>query len=544
MPSAYASSIKPDLAVPDASFFKRPTLPPFESKPRPAEPPIPEKIGIYTIETLLDKGGMSFLYLASHPESQAPITIKVLSPKFLSHPEMTSRFLKEAEIIALADHPNIVKLFGYGEWEGGLYIAMEFVQGVSLRQYLLQNPVSLRKALEIVLEIAYALCHLHTHGVIHRDLKPENILIDETGHAKVIDFGIAQLIDPFAVEKEDDGSQQRRLVGTPVYMSPEQRENPETVSYPSDIYSLGIITYELVLGKLSEGQVHLSLMPKGLQKILAKALQPRLSERYLDIVDFISDVSSYLHSPRFEKEKKVGDQAGELFEKFQILQQKLIPTETEGLQVGSLELGLVIHRPLGFSAVYADIIKTPPSLFLGESPSLEVEGLMQLLYLRGALDAIVNETLPLTELARLLNKALLNAPINLPLPFAALRWKLEEELLEALSCGYGLFWKVSSSQKIESFSSPNMALGLLPDASFEMEKISFKEGDCIVMCPLSNTGVPFSAAQFRDLLKEFGALSPQKMADALYRKAKSQNIRYFDERPFLVAVCLRPLPRE
>src|SRR6202040_2179363 len=113
---------------------------------------------------------------------------------------------------------------------------------------------------------------------------PENILIDQNGLVKVIDFGISQLL---TVDKTHD-SHRQQFVGTPVYMSPEQRENPESVSYPSDIYSLGIIAYELVLGKLSHGQIHLSLMPKGLQKILNKALQPRQQDRYQDIVDFIT----------------------------------------------------------------------------------------------------------------------------------------------------------------------------------------------------------------------------------------------------------------
>src|SRR5690606_36400224 len=103
------------------------------------------------------------------------------------------QFLKEAEIIALSNHPNIVKLYGQGEWEKGLYIAMEFIQGVSLTQFILQNSLSIKRSLEILLQVAYALLHLHSHGVIHRDLKPENILITENGGVKVIDFGIAQL---------------------------------------------------------------------------------------------------------------------------------------------------------------------------------------------------------------------------------------------------------------------------------------------------------------------------------------------------------------
>src|SRR5262249_44107549 len=152
------------------------------------------------------------LYLGTHPDTKEPVTIKVLSQKFLSHPEIVKRFLNEAEIIAMADHPNIVKLYGHGEWAGGLYIAMEFVQGISLRQYLLQTPMSLKRALEIILDVAYALCHLHTHGVIHRDLKPENILVTDIGTIKVIDFGIAQLLTE---KSPQDAYPKQRLIGTP-----------------------------------------------------------------------------------------------------------------------------------------------------------------------------------------------------------------------------------------------------------------------------------------------------------------------------------------
>ena len=184
---------------------------------------------------------------------------------------------------------------------GDLYIAMEFIQGISLRQYILQTPVSLKKALEIILDIAYALCHLHAHGVIHRDLKPENIIISDSGIVKVIDFGIAQILS----EKKDDiGDFKQRTIGTPIYMSPEQKEYPEGVSYPTDIYSLGIIAYELILGKLSHGLIHLSLMPKGLQKIFNKMLQSKPEERYHDIVDLISDLSAYIVLPCHPKGKK------------------------------------------------------------------------------------------------------------------------------------------------------------------------------------------------------------------------------------------------
>lgn len=276
------------------------------------KPPLPDKIGPYKVEALLEKGGMSFLYLAIHPETKEPIIVKVLFPEFLSNPEMVQRFIQEASIIAIADHPNIVKLYSQGEWEGGLYISMEFIQGISLRRYLLRNLISLKHALEIVMEISMALCHLHAHGIIHRDLKPENILVTDSGGIKVIDFGIAQLL----TEDQRDPNSKSRIIGTPIYMSPEQKMDPENTSYPSDIYSLGIITYELILGKLSHGQIHLSIMPKGIQKILAKALQQKPEDRYQDIVDFMTEISSYLHSPALLKENKELDPPWGSFREF------------------------------------------------------------------------------------------------------------------------------------------------------------------------------------------------------------------------------------
>ncbi|MFN4174993.1 MAG: serine/threonine protein kinase, partial [Parachlamydiaceae bacterium] len=239
------------------------------------------------------------LFLSHDPSSKQPIIIKVLSPKFVKNKEASDRFLNEAKIIRMANHPNIVTLYDSGVWENGLYIAMEYIDGVSLRKWLENTPAGLKKRIEMILEIAYALVHLHTHHVIHRDLKPENILVTTSGHVKVIDFGIAQVLN----ERGRD-NRNKRFIGTPIYISPEQREDPEKVSYPSDIYSLGIIAYEIILGKLSQGQVHLSLMPKGVKSILAKALNPNPLERYHDVVDFIGDLSLYLHSEELDKDKK------------------------------------------------------------------------------------------------------------------------------------------------------------------------------------------------------------------------------------------------
>ncbi len=344
-----------------------------DTKPIPEKPEvvlqIPARIGKYKIEGLMDRGGMSLLYLGVHPDTEEPIIIKVLSPKYVSNPEVTARFLNEAHIISLADHPNIIKLYDYGQWEGGLYIAMEFVRGTSLRKILAHQPFSLKRSLEITLQIAYALCHLHTHGIIHGDLKPENILITDQGQVKVIDFGIAKILSESEVEKKKKVA---RLIGTPIYMSPEAQQDSQAISFQSDIYSLGIISYELVLGKITHGRVILSLAPRGMQKILYKALQPALEERYLDIVDFITDISTYLNSQDVAKDKHGSDYFFELFEHLETFQTGLLPHTLPSWK--GVEIGQELFFGVGLGGLYYEFFDISPTKKMIFASTLESKG--------------------------------------------------------------------------------------------------------------------------------------------------------------------------
>ncbi len=270
------------------SFLSKTTLPDPFALDTGENSSLPSFIGPYKIEGLLHKGGMSLLYLATHKDILHPIALKVLSPKFLRHKEWIAKFLREAEIIAMNDHPHIIKHYGQGKWEGGLYIAMEFIQGISLKQFILQKALAQNKALEIILHIAEALHHFHAHGIIHKDLKPENILITETGQVKVVDFGIAEILGE---EKKGPDTP----IGTPSYMSPEQKEVQGELTFSSDIYSLAVIAYELLLGRFSQGVLHLHLLPERLREILENALKLRPSERYGKADDFIADLKEYMN---------------------------------------------------------------------------------------------------------------------------------------------------------------------------------------------------------------------------------------------------------
>ena len=449
-------------------------------------PAIPKKIGPYDIEILLEKGGMSILYLGTQPDSKEPTTIKVLSPKYLSNQQVVDHFLKEAEIIALADHPNIVKLYGNGKWEGGLYIAMEFIQGISLRQYILQTPISLKRALEMLLDISYAICHLHTHGVIHRDLKPENILITESGAIKVIDFGIAQLLTESTTE-EDFQSQQRTL-GTPIYMSPEQKENPENVTFPSDIYSLGIIAYELILGKLSHGQIYLSLMPKGMQKILMKALQPRVEDRYQDVVDFIIAVSAYLNSENFEKDKLVKDHLSELSESIRNTQSFLNPDTPPNFD--NLQINVSTYFTRAISGVYHDFLELEKGVYgivFCESSLKGSDGLILCSMFRGMFLSEHRKNSDLSLLSESLNEIIYNDGLDKNFTFNYLVFNTNKLEIHYILCGQSFLWQKKNKQPPQKINATNNPLGNDLKTKFHTEKLSMlEENDALILCNLLN----------------------------------------------------------
>lgn len=518
----------------EKEFYKQPTFPGIypEGAAPPLVPEIPKMIGPYKIESLLEKGGMSILYLGTHPETKEPTTIKVLSPKFMSNPEVMRRFINEAEIIAMSNNPNIVQLYGHGEWEGGLYIAMEFIQGISLRQYILQTPISLTRALEIITDIAYALCHLHAHGVIHRDLKPENILITEKGEIKVIDFGIAQLL----AESDTQPPGRRQLLGTPIYMSPEQKENPESVSYPSDIYSLGIITYELILGKLSHGQIHLSLMPRGIQKILHKALQPKPEDRYQDVVDFIADISEYRSSTALQKEKKAGDTLSEMAENLKRAQMTLV-TSTPPIW-SHVEIGFAGHQGISISGIYYDFFDIPDGVYgiiMGEASSKGAEGVIYTAVLRGMVRSLCRLTTKPVELVTILNEIIFRDSMSQVFTLTYLTLNPQTNELHYISCGQGNLWQIKADETTpQKILISNPSLGEAANTEFTEATHPWNVGDTLILntfaTPSATSSTEFSEELFEQALQDNIGRPPQKQVEGILRKVRVSANKLLRER--------------
>ncbi|WP_420632425.1 protein kinase domain-containing protein [Candidatus Leptofilum sp.] len=205
---------------------------------------IPKTIGRYRIKAELGRGGMSTVYLAHDPRFERDVAIKLLPLELLHQPTFRRRFEREAKVVASLDHPAIVPVYDFGEEEGQPFLVMRFMTGGSLGERLKQGAISIAESARIMTKLAPALDEVHLHGVIHRDLKPSNILFDQRNEPYISDFGTAKL--KYAHTKLTDTG---GAVGTPAYMSPEQIQGDGELDGRSDIYTLGVILFEMLTGK-------------------------------------------------------------------------------------------------------------------------------------------------------------------------------------------------------------------------------------------------------------------------------------------------------
>jgi tRNA A-37 threonylcarbamoyl transferase component Bud32/tetratricopeptide (TPR) repeat protein len=288
-----ATPLKEGASIPQTRTLETPAQEMQKGKP---------VAGKYKIIEELGRGGMGVVYKAEDTKLKRPVALKFLSPELTRDSEVRERFIMEAQSAAVLSHPNICTVYEIEEEEGKSFIAMEYIKGQSLKQWIEKGPLKIEDLLSIGIQVAEGLHEAHTKGIVHRDIKSSNIMITDKGLTKLMDFGLAKLKGQTKLTKEG------AILGTVAYMSPEQAKGEE-VDLRSDIWSLGVVLYEMVSGlmpfkgtrdqtviysiKNEEPEPLTALrtgVPMDLERIIQKCLSKKSTERYQHTDELIVDL--------------------------------------------------------------------------------------------------------------------------------------------------------------------------------------------------------------------------------------------------------------
>ncbi len=206
---------------------------------------IGETVGPYRIVSQLGQGGMATVYKAFHAALNRYVAIKVLHPSFQEDETFYSRFKREAQIVAQLEHPHIVPVYDFSEHNGNPYLVMKFIEGDTLKHRIRRQKLTLEETLKYMTAVAEALTYAHERDILHRDVKPSNVMVDSTNFPSLADFGLARI-----ASTGESTMSQDVLIGTPHYISPEQAKGVKTLGPATDVYSMGIMLYEIVVGRV------------------------------------------------------------------------------------------------------------------------------------------------------------------------------------------------------------------------------------------------------------------------------------------------------
>ena len=263
---------------------------------------IGENVGPYRIIEQLGQGGMATVYKAYHPSLDRYVALKALHPAFGEDVTFAARFQREARVVAKLEHPYIVPVYDYAEHEKRPYLVMKFIEGDTLKARLNEGPLTTQEIEKVVESVGSALAYAHRQGILHRDIKPSNVLVATDGEMYLADFGLARIAQSGESTLSSD-----MIMGTPQYISPEQAMGKKELDAGTDIYSFGVMLYEMVVGQVPfsadtpfsiiHDHIYTPLplpqsinpdVPEPVQRVLLKALAKERSDRYADVAEMVA----------------------------------------------------------------------------------------------------------------------------------------------------------------------------------------------------------------------------------------------------------------
>ena len=355
--------------------------------------PVNTTISHYRILSRLGAGGMGEVYLAEDTQLDRKVAIKFLPPESTADEQARRRLVREARAAAKLDHPNICAIHEVGEEEGRSFIVMQYIEGETLSKLIQRKPLDLRESLDIAAQVADALAEAHAHQIVHRDIKPQNIMITARGQVKVLDFGLAKIVQQkslvqSAAETESLLTESGMIIGTVPYMSPEQVRG-ETLDARSDIFSFGAVLYEMVAGRqpfaAESAAATLSAIltreapplarytadvPEELQRIVRKCLEKDRERRY----QLMRDVTVDLENVRREREAiQLSGSRGEQTTRTVAAARTDQLASRHGLFRHRFAVGVVVLALIAIAAiVYALVLRRSPAFIASEIKSLAV----------------------------------------------------------------------------------------------------------------------------------------------------------------------------
>lgn len=261
-----------------------------------------ESVGPYRVIAQLGQGGMASVFKAYHAALDRFVALKVLHPAFLEDPNFLARFQREARVVAKLEHPNIVPIYDFSEHEGQPFLVMKYIEGRTLKTEMAQGPLTPARGLTVLRAVGSGLSYAHSQGILHRDIKPSNVLLDDDGGIFLADFGLARIAQAGESTLSSD-----MLLGTPQYISPEQARGAKDLDPGTDIYSLGVVMYEMVVGRVPfnadtpfsiiHDHIYTPLplphavnpsVPAAVERVLLKALAKERADRFDSVGDLVA----------------------------------------------------------------------------------------------------------------------------------------------------------------------------------------------------------------------------------------------------------------